>query len=118
VVVVGVCVVVVVVVETGGVPVVVVVVVGAIVVLVVVVEDVDVDVVVVEVVGTYGLYVALISNQYVPESASLGALDNNNKLLGTTLPYASSLTKALNALDVTLLPVTKLTGCQKPTFGL
>jgi hypothetical protein len=82
VVVVGVCVVVVVVV--GGVRVVVVVVLGGRVVLVVVVEDVDV--VVVEVVGTNGLYVALISNQYVPESASDGACDNNNKLLGTTLP--------------------------------
>jgi hypothetical protein len=107
---------VVVVVEDGGVRVVVVVVLRGRVVLVVVVEDVDV--VVVEVVGTNGLYVALISNQYVPESASDGAPDSNNKLLGTTLPYASILTKALNELDVTLLPVTKLRGCQLPTFGL
>jgi VIT1/CCC1 family predicted Fe2+/Mn2+ transporter len=43
-------------------------------------------VVVVVVVGTYGMYVALISNQDVPESAVDGAPANNNKLLGTTLP--------------------------------
>jgi hypothetical protein len=64
------------------------------------------------------MYVALISNQDVPESAVDGAPDSNNKLLGTTLPYASILTKALNELDVTLLPIVLLTGCQLPTFGL
>jgi hypothetical protein len=94
---------VVVVVVGPGVPVVVVVVViGTTVVVLVVVGG---TVVVVVVVGTYGMYVALISNQDVPESAVDGTPANNNKLLGTTLPYASILTKALNELDVTLLPI-------------
>jgi hypothetical protein len=102
-----------------GNPVVVVVVVVLLLLLLVVVVVLIGIVVVVVVVGTYGLYVALISNQDVPESASDGAPDSNNKLLGTTLPYASSLIKALNELEVsTLLPIALLTGCQLPTFGL
>jgi hypothetical protein len=106
VVVVELCVVVVVVVVLGLIVVVVVVVLEGInVVVVVVLIGVAVVVVVVVEPGTYGTYVALISNQDVPESAADGACANSNKLLGTTLPYASSLTKALNELDVTLLPI-------------
>jgi hypothetical protein len=75
------------------------------VVVVVVLIGIAVVVVVVVEVGTYGTYVALISNQDVPESAVDGACANNNKLLGTTLPYASSLIKALNEFDATLLPI-------------